>query len=188
MKSRPDAPVCWAAASAEGKTTVAGWKTDSLWTSSCSTTCEDAPFTSAAKRGEDRRRETNISLGPPSGPIVCANRSNASTGRAFRPAKADETQSRKSSSVRATTSLGRSSNRRSARDEASWRVTPVVVVVIICSPPGWVDGLRGVSLLVDHDRTLERDHDRAVPLVPGRLHGYDPDVRARPGRALFQDL
>src|SRR5215211_5631566 len=155
MKSRPDAPVCWAAASAAGKTTVDGWKTDSLWTSSCSTTCEDAPFTSAAKRVEDRRREISISLRPPSGP---------------RPLWGDP----RTGGRLETRPVG------GLRRWSSWSSSVLL--------RGGVDRLRGVSLLVDHDRTLERDHDRAVRLVPGRPHGHDPDVRARPGRALFQDL
>ena len=109
MSSLPEAPVCWAAASAAGKTTVAGWKTEALCRSSCSTTCEAAPLTSAAKSGVVRRREIRTSLGPSEGPISPAIRSRMRTGRSFLPARAEPNQSWKSSLVRSTAPSGTSS-------------------------------------------------------------------------------
>ena len=58
MSSSPEAPIVCATASAGGNTTAAGWNTEPLCTSSCSTTWAEAALTIAANSGEVRRRLT----------------------------------------------------------------------------------------------------------------------------------
>src|SRR5690606_7073115 len=103
-------------------TTAAGCKTDPLWTSSCSTTCDAAPFTSAAKYGVVNARLQKICDGPSDGPAAAAKRSIDATGAVPLPARADANQSRNSSLVFCTTSAGTSDSWKSARNWHSMRV------------------------------------------------------------------
>ncbi len=109
-------------ARAGGNTTVPGWNTDPLCTSSCSAKWEAAPFTSAAKNGEVRRREINaLPRTPPSDTAHgrAAKDSIVSTGRAPLPASVEPNQSRRNkSSARAITGCGNlfPNRRLAARD------------------------------------------------------------------------
>ena len=116
--SAPDDPSACATASAGGKTTVAGWNTDPLCTSSCSTTCDAAALANAATSGLLRRRWTRISLGPSAGPMLSTKRVRVSTGPEPLPASAEAIQSRNRSSMRRITGAGMASWRSPAANSA----------------------------------------------------------------------
>src|SRR5437588_7507221 len=48
--------------------------------------------------------------------------------------------------------------------------------------------LRRLPSLVDHDDTLEGNHDLGVLVVAGGLHRHDASIWARPGLPLLQHL
>ena len=100
MSSAPLAPMLCATASAGGKTTAAGWKTEPLCTSSCSATCEAAALARAAIMGEVVSALPRISLGPCAGPWDSAKRVMLCTGRAPWPASTEPNQSTQRSSAR----------------------------------------------------------------------------------------
>ena len=108
-RSRPEAPSACATASTGGKTTVPGWNTEPLCTSSCSTMWAAAALTMAAKTGEVLRRETSTSAGPSAGPMAWANLAIDSTGRERAPARIEPSVSSKRSSQRRSTLSGMSS-------------------------------------------------------------------------------
>ena len=108
MNSSPDAPIACATASAGGNTTAAGWNTEPLCTSSCSTTCAAAAFTIAAKKGFVILRLTKSSDLPSDGPINAVYLAIALTARADEPARMEAIVSRNKSSQRIRTDSGMS--------------------------------------------------------------------------------
>src|SRR5512147_1014115 len=121
--SRPDRPSAWAMATTAGKTTAAGWKTEALWTASCSTTCEEAPFTRAASQGlVVEARSGSSSQGPSRGPVLRAKACRARTGRESLPARAEPIQSTRRSLAISTAGAGTSPQCSPATNSDSARV------------------------------------------------------------------
>ena len=131
----PLAPMACATATAGGNTTVAGWNTEPLCTSSCSATCEAAALAMAARYGLVHARLMITSDGPAAGvsqpgtacgPMASAKRVMLSTGREPWPATAEPNQSTSRSSVLRTTDAGMASKRSWAAKAASWVAAEVI--------------------------------------------------------------